>query len=310
MPRIYVKEKLYFKRQNMFTFHFINFVGVLDIQEPTHSGIPSESPIFIFYREKEALSKHEMLRRFHKILSKYNITYLRPLKELTSEWIVDLNELKYSFSCFKDTKFLKGQITIEPEYIKDNKYDEYSENIISEETMIKFSIYPDDIRMFSSSMTMLFSEELNTPLKNFRKDFPPEVKCAFLMMKFEDTPIQLKLIETIKEYFAENDITLLRADYKWYADDLLTNIRTYMHGCDFGVAIFDRVKSEYFNPNVSLEIGYMMAMGKNVLLLKDSTLNSLHTDLVGKLYHEYDFQNPEITLPIVLRQWLKDKGIS
>ena len=82
-----------------------------------------------------------------------------------------------------------------------------------------------------------------------------------------------------------------------------------MHGCDFGVAIFDRVKTEYFNPNVSLEIGYMMAMGKDVLLLKDSTLSSLQTDLVGKLYHEYDFQNPVETLPIVLNQWIKDKEV-
>lgn len=242
-------------------------------------------------------------------MSNNDITFLRPFKELTSEWIIDLNEFKHRFECFKDTNYLKGQITIEPEYIHDKKYDEYTDEVISEETTLKFSIFPEDIKMFSSNNSSLIPEELNTPLRRFRKDFPVDSKCAFLMMKFEDTPIQLKLIDTIKQCFEQQGITLLRADHKWYADDLLTNIRTYMHGCDFGVAIFDRVKTEYFNPNVSLEIGYMMAMGKNVLLLKDSTLNSLHTDLVGKLYHEYDFQNPETTLPVVLRQWLKDKEI-
>lgn len=281
----------------------------MDIQAPTHSGIPSESPVFLFYREKEDLSKHEILRRFRKVLSKYDITYLRPFKDLTSEWIIDLNEFKHRFGCFKDTKYLKGQITIEPEYIQNKKYDDYTDAIISEETMIKFSIYPEDVKMFSSNSSTLLPDELNTPLRRFKRDFPSEVKGAFLMMKFEDTPIQLRLIETIKQCFDEHGITLLRADSKWYADDLLTNIRTYMHGCDFGVAIFDRVKTEYFNPNVSLEIGYMMAMGKNVLLLKDSTLNSLQTDLVGKLYHEYDFQFPETTLPVVLNKWIKDKEI-
>lgn len=293
----------------MFTFHFINFVGTLDIQAPSLSGIPAESPILIFYKEKEDLSKHEILRRFRKLLSKYDITYLRPFKDLTSEWIVDLNEFKYQFDCLKETKYLKGQITIEPEYIRDKKYNDYTDEIVSEETTLKFSIYPEDVRMFSLNFSSLLPDELNTPLRRFRKDFPPEMKCAFLMMKFEDTPIQLKLVETISKCFDEHGIKLLRADSKWYADDLLTNIRTYMHGCDFGVAIFDRVKTEYFNPNVSLEIGYMMAMGKNVLLLKDSTLNSLHSDLVGKLYHEYDFQNPETTLPVVLKQWIKDKEI-
>jgi len=65
----------------MFTFHFVNFVGILDIQAPTHKGIPPESPVFIFYKEEEDLSKHEILRRFNRILNKNNISYLRPLKK-------------------------------------------------------------------------------------------------------------------------------------------------------------------------------------------------------------------------------------
>lgn len=293
----------------MFVLHFINFVGTLDIQTPTHKGIPSESPILIIYKESEDLSKHEILRRFRMVLSKNRITYLRPNKELTSEWIIDLQELKHSFPCLKESKYLRGKITIEPEYFQESKIDEYTEEVISEVTSIKFSIYPEDVDMFSTNSSTILPEELNTPLKRFRKDFTIESKTAFLMMKFEDTPIQLNLIKVIEDSFSDYGIKLLRADTKWYADDLLTNIRTYMHGCDFGVAIFDRVKTEYFNPNVSLEIGYMMAMEKNVMLLKDSTLNSLQTDLVGKLYHEYDFQRPETTLPIVLKKWLSDKDI-
>ena len=82
-----------------------------------------------------------------------------------------------------------------------------------------------------------------------------------------------------------------------------------MHGCDFGVALFERINSNDFNPNVSLEIGYMMAMNKPILFLKDRTLNSLHTDLIGKLYHEFDFQNPEEILAKVIDKWLKDKEI-
>lgn len=44
-----------------------------------------------------------------------------------------------------------------------------------------------------------------------------------------------------------------------------------MHGCEFGVAVFDRITEDDFNPNVTLEVGYMLGMGRNVLLLKDKT---------------------------------------
>jgi len=76
-----------------------------------------------------------------------------------------------------------------------------------------------------------------------------------------------------------------------------------------GLHFFERINTNYFNPNVSLEIGYMMAMNKPILFLKDLTLTSLQTDLIGKLYHEYDFQSPETTLPIVIDKWIKDKEI-
>jgi hypothetical protein len=52
-----------------------------------------------------------------------------------------------------------------------------------------------------------------------------------------------------------------------------------------------------------------MALNKPVLLLKDKTLKSLQTDLVGKLYHQFDFQYPEKTIPLVLDKWLSDKEI-
>jgi nucleoside 2-deoxyribosyltransferase len=82
-----------------------------------------------------------------------------------------------------------------------------------------------------------------------------------------------------------------------------------MHGCAFGIGIFERITTEDFNPNVSLELGYMMALGKPVCLLKDKYLNFLHTDLVGRLYLPFDPQDPETSIPNVLEKWAKDKRI-
>ncbi len=54
----------------MFVFHFKTFVGHLELDEPTHDGIPSESPTLIVFKEKQDLTKHELLRRFNNLLQK------------------------------------------------------------------------------------------------------------------------------------------------------------------------------------------------------------------------------------------------
>jgi hypothetical protein len=104
-------------------------------------------------------------------------------------------------------------------------------------------------------------------------------------------------------------ITAVRADDKHYHDDLWPNVLTYIHGCGFGIAVFERLEQDEFNPNVSLEVGYLYGLGKPVCLLKDKTLKTLHTDLVGKLYRPFDPQNPKTTIPTELSKWLADKGI-
>jgi predicted nucleotide-binding protein len=82
-----------------------------------------------------------------------------------------------------------------------------------------------------------------------------------------------------------------------------------MHCCDFGIGVFERILEDNFNPNVSIEVGYMMGLRKKVCLLKDQTLNNLPTDLMGKLYKPFDPQNIEKTLPDQLEKWMQDKGL-
>lgn len=288
----------------MFPFHFTTFAGKLDIQFPDYEGIPNDSPVFIIYRQPSDLSKHEILRRFYKLLKDNGISYLRPIEKLTQEWNFNLREFKQSFECLKPVDYLKGSITIEPEYIQ-----EFNDIELVNDTYLKFSIYKDELELLSAYNRGNTPKELTKSLRRFRTDYPDYSKCGFLMMKFEDTKIQKEIVDVIKSHFSEKGITILRADEKWYADDLLENITTYMEGCSFGIALFDRINTNDFNPNVSLEIGYMLAMDKPVLLLKDKTLKSLHTDLVGKLYHIFDFQNPLVTIPLVLDKWIIDKEI-
>jgi hypothetical protein len=144
--------------------------------------------------------------------------------------------------------------------------------------------------------------------RRFKLDHPRPEKAAFVIMKFQNTSAHERITKVLNETLSPYGIIALRADMKSYDDNLWTNTVTYMRGCGFGIAVLERLSDEDFNPNVSLEIGYMLALGKQVCLLKDQTIKQLPTDLVGRLYQNFDAQNPETTIPPVLNKWLSDKG--
>lgn len=151
--------------------------------------------------------------------------------------------------------------------------------------------------------------EITESLQQFLKDHPDYNCNAFLIMQFGKTKTHQQIVAAIKESLSRYGIEALRADDKEYHDDLFPNVLTYLYGCRFGIAVFERLENEDFNPNVSLELGYMTALHKSVCLLKDQTLKTLHTDLVGKLYKTFDPQDPEATIPPELEKWLRDKDI-
>ncbi len=147
--------------------------------------------------------------------------------------------------------------------------------------------------------------EIRDSLKRFRRDYP-ESRVAFIMMQFGQTGAHRDISKAIRATLGSYGVVGVRADDKDYHDDLFPNIQTYLYACDFGIAVFERLESEDFNPNVSLEVGCLMGLGKPVCLLKDKTLRLLHTDLVGKLYKSFDPQDPSSSIPPVLTQWLLD----
>ena len=151
--------------------------------------------------------------------------------------------------------------------------------------------------------------EITASLQQFLKDHPDYNRNAFLIMQFGKTKAHQGIVDAIKESLSRYGIETLRADDKQYHDDLFPNVLTYLYGCRFGIAVFERLENEDFNPNVSLEVGYITALHKSVCLLKDQTLKTLHTDLVGKLYKMFDPQDPEATIPPELEKWLRDKDI-
>jgi hypothetical protein len=150
--------------------------------------------------------------------------------------------------------------------------------------------------------------EIKEALRRFQKDYPDPSKVCFIMMKFGRTKAHDRIVTTIKKTLASYGITGIRSDDKQYHDDLFYNIQVYLYCCGFGVAVFERLETDQFNPNVSLEVGHMLALRKPVCLLKDETLKTLHADLLGKIYKKFDPQDPAGTIHLELSHWLRDMG--
>jgi hypothetical protein len=133
---------------------------------------------------------------------------------------------------------------------------------------------------------------------------------CFLIMPFRETEIHRKIHQILKTFFEEQQLNLLRADDRIYSEDVLGNIEAYLYGCRFAVAVHERLLSDDANPNVALEIGYMLGLKKDICLLKERTVKALPSDLSGRLYVQFDSQNLETSLRENVGRWLKTKNLA
>ena len=78
-----------------------------------------------------------------------------------------------------------------------------------------------------------------------------------------------------------------------------------MNASQYGIAVFEQINERDINPNVNLELGYMLGQGKKCLLLKEERVPSLNADLVGHLYKTFDFFNIEKTVKTEVENWIK-----
>jgi hypothetical protein len=220
------------------------------------------------------------------------------------EWTLDLDKLKDFIPELSSMDWFTGKVSFEPEF-------ETEERIVFDkphyEAKVAFYIVPEVLRRPTVFEPPI---EIQESLALFKRDYPDPNKVAFIMMQFGKTKAHNEIGKAIRRVLDSHGISGVKADDKQYHDDLFYNVMTYLYGCGSGIAVFERIEAEDFNPNVSFEVGYMFALRKPVCLLKDRTLKTLHTDLVGKLYKVFDPQEPGKTIPDEISQWLSDKGIA
>ncbi len=141
-------------------------------------------------------------------------------------------------------------------------------------------------------------------------DYPNASSNTFIIMRFRDTKQHREILAALREALAYYGLNGLRADDKGYSDSCWSNVKSYLDACDSGIAVFENIDDDDFNPNVSLELGYMMALKKPVLLLKEKRLQALQSDVVGNLYKTFDSYDISTSVRSSVLQWLRDIGIA
>jgi hypothetical protein len=136
------------------------------------------------------------------------------------------------------------------------------------------------------------------------EDHPDYHRNCFVVMSFAKSPQHRRIFRALSEVLAELGFQPLRADQHRYSDDLLDNVLTYAHGCALAVAVHERIERDAHNANVAFEIGYLYALGKPVCLLKERTVEHLPSDLVGRLFVEFDINQLRLSIRSELTSWM------
>jgi protein-tyrosine-phosphatase len=132
----------------------------------------------------------------------------------------------------------------------------------------------------------------------------------FLMIRFRNSDVHAAITAAVEESLADYDIDLIRADWHQFQDELWANVRNCMDRADYGIAVFETIGGETLSPNVSLELGYMLAQGKKCLLMKEKGAQLLPVDLAGHLCRQFDASDLIGSIQRELRGWMEDLGVA
>ena len=146
--------------------------------------------------------------------------------------------------------------------------------------------------------------EIGIALDRLREQYPDYSRCGFLIMRFTAAKPYASILAAIDQAARSYGLSYPRADSHDFHSDLLSNVRTYLHGCSFGVACVTEVEEP--NANVGLEVGYLMALNKPVLILKDQRSN-WPGQSAG--LPSFDPHDPEGTIPGQLSKWFEDRVV-
>lgn len=154
-------------------------------------------------------------------------------------------------------------------------------------------------------------QHLESYMVEFLNDHPDPDTNVFIMMRFIASDQMTEAHSAIKDTLAQRGFHAVRADDRDYTGELWSNIEVYMTCCRYGIAVFEDIEQRDFNPNVSLELGYMLGKHKRCLILKEQRLPNLPADVVHRLYKPFDMFDIRASITREVARWIDvDLGLN
>jgi len=132
-------------------------------------------------------------------------------------------------------------------------------------------------------------------------------KNVFVVMRYETREQHREIEQTIKETLRQYGLTAIIARDSDFHEGLWENVKFCMDNSQYGIVIFEDIGGKpTHNPNVALELGYMMALNKRCLILKEESLEALPTDVIGRLYRPFSSYRIRETMGRAIEKWLEN----
>jgi hypothetical protein len=114
-------------------------------------------------------------------------------------------------------------------------------------------------------------------------------------------------LDVAVEVCASHGLELHLASDRQLHDDLWTNVAAHMWACRYGIGFFEDLADppRGLNYNLTTEVGSMLMTGRRCCLLRDPSITSLPTDLVGRIRKDADLRKPR-TVARALHLWIRD----
>lgn len=140
----------------------------------------------------------------------------------------------------------------------------------------------------------------------FLNRHPDPGSNVFLMMRFDPGPPRGEIRRIIQGAADGLGFDVVRADDDDYTGELWGNVRVCIEHCSLGIAVFDGVGQDGGSDfNVALELGYMLALNRPCLLLREQRLGAPPAMVANRLQTWFDSFDLGSTLGPATSAWLR-----
>lgn len=173
----------------------------------------------------------------------------------------------------------------------------------------------------TDALIPLHYAHLAEPLQRFWRDADYSTS-VFVMMKFpsdgmarEERECLESIYDCISLELQRHGLTARRADKKTFVRSkiLWDNLCTYMIGCKYGIAVLQDKVGDELNPNVTLEYGFMTALGRDVVLIQEQSFKHIRADILATIPKKFEIAPAlslnKASLRDAVGNWLIDEGV-